>query len=159
METEDIDNEGWKALTRTIRGDISRHGPVVGICPYVGTIGGKRGTGALIVYRDDYKALAPAETGADAADLAGVLDATFRGEKDGTPSEGEGAAGEGPMRRILNAGLRFACLMMRIVAIYVELISAFAEFVKRGNFVAVGLFQFSMTIRRYADEVYPLNTH
>lgn len=65
----------------------------------------------------------------------------------------------GPLRSILNAGLRFTCLLMRIVAIYVELLSAFAEFVKRGNLVAVGLFQLSMTIRRYADEVYPLTTH
>lgn len=93
MGTEDNDNEGWKALTRTIRGDISRHGPVVGICPYVGTIGGNRGTGALIVYRDDYKALAPADTGADAADLAAVLEAAFMKGKEDGKAEGEGTAG------------------------------------------------------------------
>lgn len=91
--TEDNADEGWKTLTRTIRGDIARHGPIAGICTYVGTIGGKRGTGALIVYRDDYKALAPAETGADAADLAAVLNAAFtKGKEDGA-KEGEGTSG------------------------------------------------------------------
>jgi len=95
VETEEQD-EGWKALTQTIRGDIARHGAVVGVCPYVGMINGKRGTGALIVYRDDYKALVPAETGADATDLVAVLAAAFvKDEEAGKKGKKETKGGEG----------------------------------------------------------------
>lgn len=63
----------------------------------------------------------------------------------------------GPLRRIFNFGLRFSCLLMRIASIYLELISCIAEFVKRGNPIAVGLFRLAWALRRYAEATYPLN--
>jgi len=60
------------------------------------------------------------------------------------------------MKRIFSFGLRFFCLLIRVASIYLELISALAEFVKHGNPITVGIFKSAWVLRRYADQLYPI---